>query len=222
MTRRPRLSTVLSWIWVAAGITVAFSAAETSALAGEKDDVYISLYALGSWPADRDAMVRGAAASGTRLENGVGAGIKVAIFPEVTKRMVGIELESYGHGTEISFALGSGHGPSTRGATDLIVMNSMINVVARYPGAAIQPYGGVGIGVSQGYVHGADIPGRADRDFESSTAFGHQFLAGLQVTLSPRLFAFGEYKYFSANYHWAGLSLDFRAQYAVLGVGMRF
>jgi len=68
----------------------------------------------------------------------------------------------------------------------------------------------------------ADIPGRPDRDFESSSTFGHQFLAGAQSNLSEKLFIFGEYKYLSANYHWQRLSLEFRSQYALVGIGLRF
>lgn len=40
--------------------------------------------------------------------------------------------------------------------------------------------------------------------------------------LSLRVFVFGEYRYFSANYHWESLALDFGAHYGLFGTGLRF
>ena len=98
----------------------------------------------------------------------------------------------------------------------------MINLVVRVPLKAFIPYAGIGAGLSQGVLSHADIPGRGDRDFETSPTLGHQFFAGVQADLNQRVFCFGEYKYLAANYHWEELSLDFRAHYAVIGLGVRF
>jgi opacity protein-like surface antigen len=205
------------------GLVLAFLSATTApAGATETDDVYVSLYILGSFPQDRHPIFQGQELLGSRPSNSLGAGLKVGIFPVAAKRSLGIEIESYGHGGHISFPVTSGIGAGQVGRTDLAVINSMFNVVLRHPGDVFQPYVGVGIGLSQGLLTNPDIPGRADQDFEAARTLGHQFIAGVQASLSTRTFVFSEYKYFSANYHWSGLSLDFRAHYALAGVGIRF
>ena len=40
--------------------------------------------------------------------------------------------------------------------------------------------------------------------------------------VSQKVYVFGEYRYFSANYHWDGLAVDFHVHYGVVGVGLRF
>lgn len=77
-------------------------------------------------------------------------------------------------------------------------------------------------GWSHGTLLNPNIIGRNDKDFDSARAFGHQYLAGAQVMVNSRVFVFGEYRYFSANYHWDGLALDFRAHYGLFGAGLRF
>ena len=98
----------------------------------------------------------------------------------------------------------------------------MVNLTLRYPGNALVPYIGVGGGYSSGVLSHADIPGRSDRDFEGSWAFGSQFFGGVQGNLTEKVFLFSEYKYFSANYHWQQLALDFRSQSVLFGIGLRF
>jgi opacity protein-like surface antigen len=98
----------------------------------------------------------------------------------------------------------------------------MLNLTLRYPGKAFVPYIGVGGGYSSGVLTHANIPGRSDRDFEGSWTFGYQFFGGLQGNLTEKVFLFSEYKYFSADYHWEQLALDFRSQYALFGIGLRF
>ncbi len=51
---------------------------------------------------------------------------------------------------------------------------------------------------------------------------GYQFFGGVQGNLTEKVFLFSEYKYFSADYHWKELALDFRSQYALFGIGLRF
>jgi len=190
-----------------------------AALAAEQEDVYIGLYFLSGFPIDRDATMKGNAVSDTAIANGFGAGLKVGLFPDFTKRMVGIELESLGHSSEISFHQSSQVATSR---TNLWIFGTMINLVFRVPFETFIPYVGIGGGLSQGVLSHADIPGRHDRDFETSPALGHQVFAGVQANLNQRVFCFGEYKYLAANYHWQELSLDFVAQYAVIGLGVRF
>ncbi|HMU53983.1 MAG TPA: hypothetical protein PKA61_03205 [Nitrospira sp.] len=187
-----------------------------------RTDVYIGLYALGSWPYDRDAFALTGPAPGTRVGNGAGAGLKVAVFPVIGKGFFGIELESIGNSSNLSVPLTTGPAAGTVGRTNLWVFNSMANLILRYPGLPVIPYIGVGGGLSQGVLSGANIPGRSDQDFESSAAFGYQFFGGLQGNVTKRIFLFGEYKYLSANYHWQTLSLEYRSQCLAAGIGLRF
>ena len=191
-----------------------------SGLAGEKEDVYLSFFLLGSVPEDKGVVFSGMNAAGTNLGGGFGGGLKAGIFPEFTKRTLGVELEYFGHGGNITFLVPGGGGQI--GRSDLTVLNSMVNFLLRYPGNSFQPYGGVGIGYSSGILTDANIPGRADRGLETAPAFAHQWMAGLQGNLTERIFLFGEYKQFSANYHWSQLSLDFRTHYVLTGIGLRF
>lgn len=187
--------------------------------AAEREDVYVGLYFLSGFPIDEDARLRGNVVPNTDVAPGFGAGFKAGLFPDFSKRMVGMEIEWLGHNTEVAFRQAS---QSATSRTNLWIFGTMLNLVVRLPLDRFTPYGGIGAGLSQGILSHADIPGRDDRDFETSPTLGHQFFAGVQADLSERVFCFGEYKYLAANYHWEALSLDFRAQYAVIGLGLRF
>jgi opacity protein-like surface antigen len=188
--------------------------------AAETADVDVGLYALGAFPSDQGLFAQGGNASDTRITNGVGAGIKAAVFPHDLGNIIGVGLEYSGHGSEISFSSPVNAGAAA--STNLWVFNSMVNLTLRYPGKAFVPYIGVGVGYSSGVLTHANIPGRSDRDFEGSWTFGYQFFGGLQGNLTEKVFLFSEYKYFSADYHWKELALDFRSQYALFGIGLRF
>lgn len=188
--------------------------------AAETADIDVGLYALGAFPSDRGLFAQGGNPSDTRITNGAGAGIKVAVFPHSLGNILGIGLESFGHGSEVSFSSPVNAGSTA--STNLWVFNSMANLIFRYPGKAFVPYIGVGGGYSSGVLTHAEISGRSDRDFEGSWAFGSQLFGGVQGNVTEKIFLFGEYKYFSADYHWKQLALDFRSQYVSFGVGMRF
>ena len=187
--------------------------------ATETADVDVGLYALGAFPSDRGLFAQGGNPSDIKISNGAGAGIKASVFPHYLGNIVGIGLESFGHGSGITFSSASG---GSAPSTNLWVFNTMVNLTLRYPGNTIVPYIGVGGGYSSGVLTHADIPGRSDRDFETSWAFASQFFGGMQGDLTDRVFLFGEYKYVSSNYHWKQLALDFRSQYLLLGIGLRF
>ena len=189
--------------------------------ATEKDHIYMGLYVLGSLPEERNANLFGNQVPSTKLNSAVGAGLKVGLFPDVTRRILGVEFEYYGHGGHLTLPP-VGVGQAAQGTSDLTILNSMASFVVRYPGETLQPYIGAGIGVSQGILTNMNIPGRADRGIEFASAFAYQFVAGSHYTLTGRTFAFAEYKYFGADYHWKGLSLDFRTNYVLAGVGLRF
>ena len=204
------LSLALIIVFLQAGLV---SATETA-------DVHIGLYALGAFPSDQGLFAQGGNPSDSRITNGAGAGIKAAVFPHYFDNLIGIELESFGHGSEITFSSPTSAG--SLASTNLWVFNSMLNLTLRYPGKAFVPYIGVGGGYSSGVLTHANIPGRSDRDFEGSWTLSYQFFGGLQANLTEKVFLFSEYKYFSANYHWTQLALDFRSQYALFGIGLRF
>jgi opacity protein-like surface antigen len=188
--------------------------------AAETADVDVGLYALGAFPSDQGLFAQGGNPSDSRITNGAGAGFKAAVFPHYLGNIVGIGLEFFGHGSEITFSSSTRAGFTA--STNLWVFGSMVNLTFRYPGKAFVPYIGVGGGYSSGVLTHADIPGRSDRDFEGSWTFGYQFFGGLQGNLTEKVFLFGEYKYFSADYHWKELALDFSSQYALFGIGLRF
>jgi opacity protein-like surface antigen len=188
--------------------------------AAETADVDVGLYALGAFPSDHGLFAQGGNPSGIKISNGAGAGIKASVFPHGLGNIIGIGLESSGHGSEISFSSPVNAGSAV--STNLWVFSSMVNLTLRYPGNAFVPYMGVGGGYSSGVLTHADIPGRSDRDFEGSWAFGSQFFGGVQGNLTEKVFLFSEYKYFSADYHWKQLALDFRSHYALFGIGLRF
>jgi opacity protein-like surface antigen len=203
--------------WLVLAILLLVTVSEVPAQ--EKDDVYISLYVERTLPRDRNAFLGGEEMANTTVANSMGAGLKLGFFPALAKGVVGIELESSGHGGEVNFLLMTN---SKTAGTNLLVFNSMVNAIVRYPGENIRPYLGVGVGLSQGILTAPNIPGRTDTDFEAARSFGHQYLAGVQGMVSERSFLFAEYKYLSANYHWEKLSLDFRSHYVIAGIGIRF
>jgi len=141
------------------------------------------------------------------------------VFPCNFGNSIGIELESFGHGSEITFS--SPEHAGSPASTNLWVFNSMVKLILRYPGKMVVPYIGLGGGLSNGALTHANIPGRSDQDFEGAWTFGSQFFGGVQGNLSENVFLFSEYKYFSATYHWKQLALDFCSQYAVFGIGPR-
>jgi hypothetical protein len=88
-----RLSLALMMVYMPVDLA---SAAETA-------DVDIGLYALGAFPSDQALFAQGGNPSDSRNTNGIGAGIKVAVFPHYLDNIVGIELESFGHGVPCQY-----------------------------------------------------------------------------------------------------------------------
>lgn len=191
------------------------------AFGAEFADVEVSLYGVGTWPRSDSIFNQGSVTSASVAES-FGAGLKVGIFPNFTRQVVGIEIDSSGHGSGLTFADSPRSGKQGRSHSDLLVFNSMINLIVRYPTDTLVPYVGVGGGWSHGVLLNPNIAGRADQDFESGRSLAYQFLAGAKFRLSPQVFVFGEYRYVAADYHWRALALEFQAHYSVVGVGLRF
>ena len=206
---------VLVWIFLAP------LGAPTAGHGAEFGDIDLSIYALGSWPRDQNVYNQGTTVPAS-VPQGFGAGLKVGLFPHFTKRVMGIELDSFGHSGAVSFPNSVSGQNNGAGRSNLFVLNTMFNLILRYPGEVIMPYVGIGGGWSHGTLLNPNIAGRADKDFDSARALGHQYLTGVRAMVSPTVFIFGEYRYFSANYHWEALAVDFRAHYGLLGVGLHF
>lgn len=188
--------------------------------AADTADVYLSLSLVTGLPDNRGLNIGGQDARKVTLHDSLGAGLKIGIFPQFTHRVVGIELEYFGATGRLSaLTAGSNGGAATSGLT---VTNSMTNLVVRKPGGAFHPYVGFGIGYSSGILHGADFPGRSNKDFDSTAAFAYQVIAGLQYHVSGRTFLFSEYKRLTTNFHWSDASLDYHAQYVLAGIGWSF
>lgn len=191
------------------------------AIPAEFGDVELSAYALGSWPHDLEVFNQETTVAAS-IRDGFGAGLKVGLFPSALRRIVGFEIDSNAHGGTLSFPNVANGQNTGAGHSNLLVLNTTFNLILRYPGETVRPYIGGGIGWSHGTLLNPNITGRDDKDFDQARALGHQFLGGTQILVSPKVFLFLEYRYFSSNYHWEGLAVDFRTHYGLLGVGLRF
>jgi opacity protein-like surface antigen len=186
-----------------------------------KTEGYVSLSILGTIPKNESLNVGGASFANTDVKGSAGAGLKAGIFPSFGGGFLGFEGDLFGFGGKVQ---------STQATGSLTSINAMVNLIARYPGEIIQPYIGVGGGLSAGMLRDVNIQGGpfALSGSSGSAAFGYQFLAGVRALVTKRVFLFGEYKYFSANYDWesegAGphVELDYRAQIISGGIGLSF
>ena len=129
--------------------------------AAETADIDVGLYALGAFPSNQGLVAQGGNPSDTRIANGAGAGIKAVVFPHYLGNIIGIGLESFGHGSEIRFS--SPVRAGSPASTNLWVFSTMVNLTLRYPGKAFVPYIGVGGGYSSGVLTHGNIPGRSDQ-----------------------------------------------------------
>ena len=206
---------------IACALLVFLHVPSPSGQGAEFGEIDLSLYVMGSWPRDQSVYNQGATVPAS-VGHGYGAGLKVGLFPDFAKRIVGLEIDSFAHTGSLFFPNSVNGQHSGTGRSDLLIINTMFNLVLRYPGEVVIPYIGIGAGWSGGTLLNPNIAGRADKDFDSARALGHQYLAGLRVMVTPKVFLFGEYRYFSTNYHWDGLALDFRTHYGLFGAGLRF
>ena len=184
-----------------------------------KTEGYISLSILGTIPKNESLNVGGASFSNTDVKGSVGAGLKAGIFPSFGSGYLGFETDLFGFGGKVQ-------APQATGS--LTSINAMVNLIARYPGEIIQPYVGIGGGLSASVFCDANIQGGSFQltGSSGSAAFGYQFLAGVRALVTKRVFLFGEYKYFSANYDWGSegagpqVTLDYRARIVSDGIGI--
>lgn len=220
------------------GLTLAISFAAASVFAQEtspieepspksRSEIFGGLYVLGSFPKNRNLNIGGEELPSTVVRNGAGAGARTGIFPAFTNRVLGIQGEIFGLGSEITAPQTVGSGGVQSGRTTLLAWNTLVSLVLRYPGEQFQPYIGIGAGWSSALLVGTDLTkGTATQSGVShDTGFARQYMAGLRTNMTGRLFLFGEYKYFMTHYSGSGSlqpSLDFRAHIVAVGVGLSF
>jgi opacity protein-like surface antigen len=190
-----------------------------------KTELYGALFILGTMPENKNLEVGNTQILNNNVKGSIGAGLKAGAYPKFASGYLGFEGELFGHGGKIS-SPGSAQG-------NLTVINSMLNVILRYPADVIQPYVGAGFGVSSAQLRDTTLQVGALQLTGKSTdsAFAYQFLGGVRAYLAKQVFVFGEYRYFSANYKWVSegigtgnpdVKLDFRTQIVSGGIGFTF
>ncbi|MGD9852744.1 MAG: outer membrane beta-barrel protein [Nitrospirales bacterium] len=188
----------------------------------ETIEMYLAGYGMTTQPSNKGISFKGMGVSDERVDGDPGLGLKVGFFPYLFRGYLGVELEAFGQNNSMSFPVGGSGMSTTKGESSLIAYSSMLNLLFRYPGRYARPFVGIGGGLSNGVLHHVDIPGRKDRSVEMDSALGYQFLGGVQLVVAKNWFIFGEYKYSAAHYHWNQLSLNFRGEHFLGGVGYNF
>lgn len=191
-------------------------------LALDQIEIYLAGYGMVPKPLNQGILLTGKNVSDAKIDGSTGLGIKIGLFPAKFNGYLGMELESFGQNNSLSFLLADSGNSISKARSNLVTYGSMINVLLRYPGNLLRPYVGVGGGISNGILHRTQIPDRKDRDLEMATSLGYQLFGGMQVVFTKRWFVFGEYKYHSANFHWKQISLNYRSEYILGGIGFLF
>lgn len=188
----------------------------------ENIEIYLAGYGMATQPSNQGLSFKGSGVADERIHGDPGLGVKIGLFPSFFHGYVGVELESFGNNNSLSFPIVQSGMATAKGKSSLVTYSSMVNLILRYPGQYARPYVGIGGGLSNGILHDSDIPGRKDNNIEASSALGFQFFGGIQLVVAENWFVFGEYKYSAANYHWKQLSVNFRSEYLIGGIGYIF
>jgi opacity protein-like surface antigen len=203
--------------------------------AQDKTEFYVSLYMQGSYPLNRPVSLQDDPFTNTDVQGGLGGGLKFGIFPAITGRIVGLEAELSGLDGRVDAPTATAGGVTRSANFRLQSINAMANLLLRYPGEVIQPYLGVGAGVSGGFARDLNLQSSTIgviRENAADGAFAYQFIGGIRANVSDRLFLFTEYKYFVANYQWESefpngahgpsFTLNYRTHLISGGLGFRF
>ena len=209
--------------------------AQASHTEKRKTEIYISPYLLETMPVDKNLSEDGNGFAtqtyrGTNIKGSVGGGIKAGAYPGFSGGVLGLEGELFAHGGKLKTPDGAFPSADAK----LTVINTMVNMMARYPREVLQPYIGAGVGISFATL--------SDLNLQSSTgtstgkagtaAFAYQFLAGMRAYVGKKVYLFGEYKYFGSTYKWESeisgggtgpdTSLNFRTHIVAAGFGVSF
>jgi opacity protein-like surface antigen len=161
--------------------------------------------------------------------------LKIGFFPAFAGRYVGLEAELSGLDGKVNAPAATTGGVTRSANFRLQSINAMANVLLRYPGDVIQPYIGVGAGLSGGFARDLNLQHSTIgvvHENAADGAFAYQFLGGLRANVSDRIFLFTEYKYFVANYQWESefangsrgpsFTLNYRTHIIAGGLGFSF
>ncbi len=201
-------------------------------------EYYVSGFLMRSYRIGGTLKFDGDKIPGTSFNSATGGGLKIGVFPSF-KSVFGAEVEVSGHGGSIT-APQTVIGNTARSAQiDTTVFNFMVNALARYPGDYIQPYTGVGLGLSilgtDGYIQSS----AGIREPDSLLGLTIQGIIGVRRLVTNHLFGFAEYKPAllvategdgcgSGKYRRASCtprpthSLNSQSHYVSVGIGYRF
>lgn len=202
---------------------------------GEKTEFYVGVYLQGSRPLNRPVRLQEDPFTNTDVQGGLGGGLKVGIFPAFAGRFVGLEADLSGLDGKVNAPSATTGGVTRSANFRLQSINVMANVLLRYPGETIQPYIGIGAGVSGGFARDLNLQHSTIGTVHENAAdgaFAYQFLGGVRANVTERMFLFTEYKYFVANYQWESevangargpsFTMNYRAHIVSGGIGFTF
>ena len=159
----------------------------------------------GSHPLNRPVRLQDDPFTNTDVQGGLGGGLKFGIFPAFTGRHCRVGGRTLRPRRKRGCAHGTTGGVTRSATFRLQSINAMANLLLRYPGEVIQPYIGIGAGLSGGFARDLNLQSSTIgviRENAADGAFAYQFIGGIRANVSDRLFLFTEYKYFVANYQW--------------------
>jgi opacity protein-like surface antigen len=178
----------------------------------------------------------------TRFDGAIGGGLRIGVFPSY-KSIFGAEIEISGPGQSITAQHTVSGGTVRSAQLDMTQINFMANVLARYPGDVIQPYTGVGLGLSMIETNGHTQSSAGIREPDSLSGLTLQGIIGIRLLVTNHLFGFAEYKptlfvgkegdgcgsgYGKYSYRKANCtprpthSLNSQSHSVVVGIGFRF
>ncbi len=200
-----------------------------------KTEWYVSVYMQGSRPLNRPVRLQEDPFANTDVQGGLGGGLKIGFFPAFAGRFVGLEAELSGLDGKVNAPTATSGGVTRSANFRLQSINAMANLLLRYPGEVIQPYVGVGAGLSGGFARDLNLQHSSIgvvHENAADGAFAYQFIGGLRANVAERLFLFTEYKYFVANYQWESefvngsrgpsFTLNYRTHLIAGGIGFQF
>ncbi len=200
-----------------------------------KTEIYVSFFMQGSRPLNRPVRLQEDPFTNTDVQGGLGGGLKVGFFPAFAGRYVGLEAELSGLDGKVNAPAATTGGVTRSANFRLQSINAMANLLLRYPGDVIQPYIGIGAGLSGGFARDLNLQHSTIgvvHENAADGAFAYQFIGGVRANVSDRVFLFTEYKYFVANYQWESESpngshgpsftLNYRTHIIAGGLGFSF
>ncbi len=123
----------------------------------ERTEIYMGLFMMGNFPSNRALTFENDPYPNTEVGGGLGGGLKVGVYPAFTNRIIGVEAELAGFNATVDAPQTTSGGITRRADFRLNVFNAMANLMVRYPGNVLQPYVGVGAGLSGGFARSLNI-----------------------------------------------------------------